>query len=464
MRGSLQYYDSSAGSVFHRASKRELLLFLLSGFLFLLGCYRMSVAGTPEVSENISDFMLGAGIACFGFVLSWYNGKRWAGLMLAVAVVARLVLLPIPASEDLLRRMWEGEVLDADYNPYLLTPNAEELAPLQDANWERISRKDQTSLQTPMSLAAFRLFSAMGFNAWALKAIFVVFDLWICVMLTLRYGPKKGALYAWNPLVVYSIAGGGHMESMMLLPALGGFLIWDAWVDRKGGAVVINANGGLSGGLGQMVSFAALLIGLAAALNLVFLPIVVWMSWHILSKSGFKSGMAILLVGLIPLLAFSGWGAISLKVDWSSVLPFRPGTNDYSLSLLPATIEKLGFSVGADYFYWAVLLVSIILMFRNETMERFSNLYIGTYLVLGVAVFPWHFLWLAPFALGVKHVGFRLVSMTAFLYFLAYQATEGDVGLESWQSAVLWVPFLIGVISYALTGRSREDGLYVRSY
>ena len=169
-------------------------------------------------------------------------------------------------------------------------------------------------------------------------------------------------------------------------------------------------------------------------------------------------------MGLIPLLAFSGWGAISLKVDWSSVLPFRTGANDYSLSLLPATIEKLGFSVGADYFYWAVLLVSIILMFRNETMERFSNLYIGSYLVLGVAVFPWHFLWLAPFAMGVSHVGFRDVSMSAFFYFIAYRTGDGTAGLAAWQGAALWVPFLIGVIWYALTERSSEDGLYVRAY
>ena len=464
MRGSLHYFDNSTGSVFHRASKRELLLFLFAGFMFLFGCYRMGKAGLPEDFENVSEFLIGAGLASFGFFVSWFNGRRWAGLMLAVAVVARLFLLPMDVSEDLTRRMWEGEVLNLNFNPYEVAPDAEDLKPLRDRGWERIQEKSATSEQTPFSLAVFRLCSAMGFNEWGLKAIFVVCDFWICIMLVMRYGSKKALLYAWNPLVVYCVAGGGHMESMMVLPALGGFLIWDAWVDRKGGTVVINNNGGLGGGLGQMVSFAALLIGLAAALNLVFLPIIVWMAWQVLIKSGLKSGMAILFIGLIPLLAFSGWALLSLKVELASVLPYPIEPKEGSLSLVPGALSALGLEVESSYVFGAALVVSVLLMFRNESLERFANLYIGTLILLGIAVDPWHFLWMAPFAIGVMHLGFRLIGISAFVYFIGVSEVGSVWGLGSWQNAILWIPFTLGLIVYALTQRSKSDGFYVRSY
>ena len=130
-------------------------------------------------------------------------------------------------------------------------------------------------------MAVFRIFNSIGFNEWSIKAVFVVIDIWICIILAFRYGSKKAILYGWNPMVAYFIAGDGRVEGLFLLPALGGFLIWEAWVDKKGGAVVVANNGGIGGGPGQMVSFAALLMGLSLAMNIIFLPILVWMFWHV---------------------------------------------------------------------------------------------------------------------------------------------------------------------------------------
>ncbi len=464
MLRSLTYYEKSSNSVFYRATKKELVLFLFSAFLFLLGCYRMSVAGLPELGENVSSFLVGALLASCGFFLSWFNSKRWMWLMIGVAVVGRLLFLPLPVSEDLVRRMWEGEVLDSNFNPYEVSPGAEELELLRSDSWERIRDKDQASSQSPLSLAIFRLFYGMGFNGWGIKTILLVVDIWICIILAMRYGSQKAALYGWNPLVAFSVAGEGHMESLMILPALGGFLIWEAWVDRKGGAVIISTNGGLSGGPGQMVSFAALLMGLAAAMNLVFLPIVLWMFWHVLVKSGIKTGVAILFVGLIPLLAFNGWGSVTLNVDLKMISPFSATVFADTLSLLPGTLSRIGMGLSPEFFFWLVLIVSLLLIFRNASMERFANLYIGTYLILAVAVYPWDFLWMAPFALGTMHLGFRLVSLSAFIYFAAFVGGEGPVALKSWHSAALWIPFLIGVLWYAITFRTKSSGFYVRSY
>ena len=79
MLRSLSYYEKSSSSVFYRATKKELILFLFSAFLFLLGCYRMSVAGLPELGENVSSFLVGAVLASVGFFLSWLTENVGCG-------------------------------------------------------------------------------------------------------------------------------------------------------------------------------------------------------------------------------------------------------------------------------------------------------------------------------------------------------------------------------------------------
>ena len=131
-------------------------------------------------------------------------------LMIAVAIVGRMLMLPMPASEDLSRRLWEGDVLNTSMNPNELAPSSEELRLLRDRRWERIENKDQTSSQAPLVMAAFRVFNSMGFNEWSVKAVFLVIDIWICIILALRYGSKKAILYGWNPMAAYFIAGEGR--------------------------------------------------------------------------------------------------------------------------------------------------------------------------------------------------------------------------------------------------------------
>lgn len=424
----------------------------------------MTQAGLPSENGDAGAFLIGVLFASCGFFLSWYVANRWMWLMIAVAIVGRMLLLPMPTSEDLSRRLWEGDALNTNLNPYELEPSSEELRLLRDRRWERIENKDQVSSQAPLVLAVFRVFNSMGFNEWSVKALFVVVDIWICIILALRYGSKKAILYGWNPLAVYFIAGEGRVESLFLLPALGGYLIWEAWVDRKGGAVVIANNGGLGGGPGQMVSFAALLMGLAIAMNIIFLPVLVWMFWHVLSKSGLRTGLAILIIGLVPAFCFSGWGAYSLGADMRSLLPFSLPVDEGVLSLLPNVFEFAGLQLKPELFYLAIVAIAFALMIRNEPLGRYANLYLGVYFIFAAAIEPWQFLWLAPFAVGIGQLGFRLVSISAFIYFFAFVESETRAALTIWQSWALWAPLLFGLIWYGVKDRSKTDGLYVRSY
>ena len=151
-------------------------------------------------------------------------------------------------------------------------------------------------------------------------------------------------------------------------------------------------------------------------------------------------------------------------MELASVLPYPIEPKEGSLSLVPGALSALGLEVESSYVFGAALVVSVLLMFRNESLERFANLYIGTLILLGIAVDPWHFLWMAPFAIGGMHLGFRLIGISAFVYFIGVSEVGSVWGLGSWQNAILWIPFTLGLIVYALTQRSKSDGFYVRSY
>ena len=64
------------------------------------------------------------------------TGAPGAAVILVVAVVVRVLLLPLPPtlSEDALRDLWDGKVAGAGLNPYLLEPDAPELEPLRSSS------------------------------------------------------------------------------------------------------------------------------------------------------------------------------------------------------------------------------------------------------------------------------------------------------------------------------------------
>lgn len=54
-----------------------------------------------------------------------------------------------------------------------------------------------------------------------------VHRVWCCRLLNCHFGNKRGALYAWNPLVILASAGGGHFDSLMVLPLVMGWFSFE---------------------------------------------------------------------------------------------------------------------------------------------------------------------------------------------------------------------------------------------
>ncbi|MDJ0691903.1 MAG: glycosyltransferase family 2 protein [Xenococcaceae cyanobacterium MO_188.B32] len=85
----------------------------------------------------------------------------------------------------------------------------------------------------------------------------------------------RSTLYAWNPLVIYSFAGGAHYDSWFILPLVAAWFLFDLRQEEH--------NGKIFNWLGSSV-----LLGVATAVKWISLPILGFVTWQAWRKAGFS--------------------------------------------------------------------------------------------------------------------------------------------------------------------------------
>ncbi len=145
-------------------------------------------------------------------------------LILGVAVVLRLLLLPSPplTSVDVYRYVWDGRVQGAGFNPFRYVPAAPELAHLRDeAVYPSVDKADYAvTIYPPAAQMLFLLATSLQGSVLALKAALVAFEAitvaaLIALLRRLGLPVTRVVAYAWHPLVVWEIAGNGHIDGAM---------------------------------------------------------------------------------------------------------------------------------------------------------------------------------------------------------------------------------------------------------
>ncbi len=161
--------------------------------------------------------------ASFGFFLAllklWPSGiKPWYLFLLALA--ARVALFDFPMSDDVFRYAWEGAIQHDGFNPYLLAPDSPQLEHLRTSWWENINHRHIPAIYFPFAQLLFRTITLVSSSPLAFKTVFTMFDLAtvavvmaICIRLSLPL--SRAAIYALNPLVLLTIAGESHLESVL---------------------------------------------------------------------------------------------------------------------------------------------------------------------------------------------------------------------------------------------------------
>ncbi|NER51344.1 MAG: glycosyltransferase [Symploca sp. SIO1A3] len=413
-----------------RKGKNQRLFLWLSAFLLILGTALIVPYGDFRQIEAVPRFWLGIGIMSLGFVLSWLLRSVNAAWFWGVAILSRLLLLPMYPGDDIWRYLWEGYIQLQGFSPYELPPNAAELIPYRTEWWSLINHQGVTAIYPPITQLGFRILAAITPGVVLFKMGFVVADLLVCWLLSRRFGYQQTLIYAWNPLIIYSFAGGAHYDSWFILPLVAAWLVFDysqqtiRWVK------------------------SALLLGISVAVKWMSLPILSFLVWRAWRQVGIVRAIVVMLCGFLPL------GLTAIQFCHNGECPLIPTGSVFvshgrSAELIPHLVSQIWeASRKVNWIYLFPLgLSGMWLLLRSKSFLQFSQWYFFVLLILSPIVHAWYFAWIVPFAAATGNWGVRLVSISTFIYFvLQYNMAQGnfDWYLTDGQRLWLWLPFLLG--------------------
>ena len=403
-----------------------------SALLLIGGALWMAPHGDLFHPAQLLPFWGAAAVMGLGFALSWTLPAVPRALFWAVAVLARLALLPMEPGDDIWRYLWEGGIQLQGFSPYHIPPDAPALEALRTPWWGQINHPDTTAIYPPLAQLLFRLHAALAQQVVLFKASFLAADLAICGLLAARFGATRAALYGWNPLVIYSVSGGGHYDSWFLLPLVAGWLLAEREPPPQGP---------------RFQAWIDLLLGLSVALKWITLPLLlhrVWSRWRQLRRPG--PVVAAVLLGLAPLLlgalAFCRGPACPLLPTGSTFMRYGR-----SAEWMPHWIAQfLPWTRQINALHGLLLVVVVVLLLATTArLGVFAWRYLVAVLLLSPVVHGWYFIWLMPFAVPSQNWGARLVSLSAFVYFVLPSRLP-DWQLTTAERLLLWLPLLFGLL------------------
>ena len=419
----------------------------LSAVLLLVGALWMVPHGDfLRQPEAVPQFWIGAAVMGVGYSLSWGIGQVGAGWFWAVAILTRLLLLPMHPGDDIWRYIWEGYLQTQGISPYDFPPNAPELLSYRPDWWAQINHPDVSAIYPPITQFGFRILASISPTVWLFKLSFALADLAICGLLSRYAGYSATLLYAWNPLVIYVFAGGGHYDSWFLLPLVaGGLLLMPAKPSARSQSVRHTQPAW------RWIGSAGL-VGISIAVKWMSLPILAFLGWRSLLRFGPRLGMGTLLMGLMP------FALAAVPFCSPTACPLVPTESVFvaygrSAELIPFWVEQVWPPSRWENWLFAfpLALVVVWLLLRAKTFQQFTEWYLIALLSLSPIIHAWYFAWLAPFAVVSRNWGTRLVCLSAFIYFvLPHRIALGDSSwylsrLERWG---LWLPFILGLVGF----------------
>ncbi|MEA5412393.1 hypothetical protein VB737_11500 [Synechococcus sp. BA-120 BA3] len=411
-----------------------------SALLLIGGALLMRPHGDLFDAAQLLPFWRAAALMGLGFALSWSLPTIPRVLFWAVAVLTRLALLAMEPGDDIWRYLWEGGIQLHGFSPYALPPDAAVLEGLRTPWWSSINHPDTTAIYPPLAQLLFRLHAAVAQQVLLFKLSFTAADLAIGALLAAQFGTARAALYAWNPLVIYGLSGGGHYDSWFLLPLVAGWLLAEREPPPQGQ---------------RPQACIDLLLGLSVALKWITLPLLLqraWSRWRRFRRPA--PVLFTLLLGLAPLLLgaslFCGLSSCPLLPTGSSFI--RHGR---SAEWLPHWIGQLWpWSQQTNAVHGLLLLpVLLVLLVTSARLGVFAWRYLLVLLLLSPVVHAWYFIWLMPFAVPSQNWGARLVSLSAFVYFVLPSRLP-DWQLTTPERLLLWLPLLLGLL---LSARDRTE-------
>jgi alpha-1,6-mannosyltransferase len=145
-------------------------------------------------------------------------------IILTVAIACRLAALFAEPflSTDIYRYVWDGIVQHAHISPYRYVPGDPVLAFLRAPHhdiFDNINRRNYAhTIYPPAAQALFYLITWISPTVTFMKTVMVLFEgvtmyALIALLHSLGVRREQTLLYAWCPVIIWEIAGSGHLDS-----------------------------------------------------------------------------------------------------------------------------------------------------------------------------------------------------------------------------------------------------------
>jgi len=432
----------------------RLWLGLLAEILLLVALHRFDdwrYAGMPI--KFVQTAVL-CGIAFFVAVSAFAQAPfaRMAGATFwVVAILLRIVALPLAPGDDFWRYEWEGKVQNAGFNPYVLAPDDAQLVPVRArfADWNRINHRDYSAIYPPGAELFFAALSRFATGPLAYKLLFAAADLGaIAILLRLIGGSTRfadAAWCAWNPLVVYSFAGAAHFDSLMILPMLAGIVFFA----RSQTATESSAQW-------RYAVLGAIALGLAISVKLIpalLLPVCAFA----LRRRAVTLGLSL----AIPAALSLPFGFPQVAI-WNSFGRFLYVTrlNDMFWWIIEDTVWPNPHQKNYHYNVIIVVAVLVVSIFFFRNWKRGLLWVTGTALVLSPVLHPWYITWILPFAAWRRANAWQVLSVTIFAYYLFWDERLFMLPWHSepWLRGFILIPPIVALI-FELRRRSSAHKL-----
>jgi hypothetical protein len=358
----------------------------------------------------------------------WTPGRQRI-LLLICAGFARLLFFDLPASDDVHRYVWEGQIVLGGQSPYTAPANAPMRADSHDEHWQRMNHKDKLTAYPPLALMLCALVeAAQGIgqptplaHVAGFKVSAIIADLLLVLLLSNALKELRwAAIYALNPVPLISYAGEGHFDAWMVVAMVASIV----WIKHPRWAWTCLA-------LGIGIKFMAALL----------LPVL----WFHTPKE--QRGRAIR-CGLIALLL----PALPFVQTWPNLARglFEFGAGTSSNATVHWLLELLlGSKLVASLLCGLGLIITAYTarVWQRAPAEAARAVF-TLLLILAPTVTYWYPGWALPFAALAPHPALWVLSTTDILYYAAWdEAQRTSVWwLPRWAWALLWGPFYAALL------------------
>ncbi|MFN2456309.1 MAG: glycosyltransferase 87 family protein, partial [Pyrinomonadaceae bacterium] len=367
-------------------------------------------------------------------------------LVIVFAALFRLSILFAPPylSDDIYRYVWDGRVQATGVNPYRYIPADGALAPLRDQKiYPKINRRDYApTIYPPGAQIIYFLATRVSEHVTWMKVVMLGFEalaIWALLQLLTSFNlPRQRVLiYAWHPLLVWEIAGSGHVEvaaiAFVVLALLARRRRWDA------------------------VAGAAL----AGATLIKLFPVILLPALY--RRRGWKMPLAFgltIMIAYLPYLSVGVKGVLGFLPGYAREEGLQNGTQFYLLSLARRALGEAKVpSIG--YLIFAILALGLIALWSFWKREQNDGSYIGralviaaTFVVLLSPHYAWYFAWLVAFTCLLPRLPFFYLTTACFVLYKLWLPAGRDQLLLL--DTIIYLPFaMLGLI--ALFQRARRD-------